>query len=55
MYYTYQSSHPNSEGMIVVQNENSTTFIPMNENNTDYKKYLEWVAEGNEAEEWTAQ
>jgi hypothetical protein len=21
--------------------------IPMNEDNTDYKKYLEWVAEGN--------
>tara|TARA_R100000329_G_scaffold149072_1_gene139009 strand:- start:6 stop:170 length:165 start_codon:yes stop_codon:yes gene_type:complete len=25
-------------------------FIPINETNTDYKKYLEWVAEGNTAE-----
>ena len=24
--------------------------IPFNEANTDYKQYLEWVAEGNEAE-----
>ena len=55
MYYTYQSNHPNSKGMIVVQNENSNTFIPMDEANTDYQKYLEWVAEGNEAEEWTEQ
>ena len=25
-------------------------FIPFDEGNTDYKQYLEWVAEGNEAE-----
>ena len=24
--------------------------IPMNEDNTDYQKYLAWVAEGNTAE-----
>ena len=24
------------------------TFIPFDPNNTDYIKYLEWVAEGNE-------
>jgi|688.fasta_scaffold118526_4 hypothetical protein len=24
--------------------------IPLDEANTDYKQYLEWVAEGNEAE-----
>ena len=29
--------------------------IPMDEANNDYQEYLEWVAEGNEAEEWTAQ
>jgi hypothetical protein len=23
-------------------------FIPLNANNTDYQKYLEWLAEGNE-------
>ena len=25
-------------------------FIPMNPDNTDYQKYLEWVAEGNTPE-----
>jgi hypothetical protein len=25
-------------------------FIPINEANTDYQEYLEWVAEGNTAE-----
>ena len=25
-----------------------TMFIPMNEANTDYQEYLEWLAEGNE-------
>ena len=27
------------------------TFIPVNEENYDYKEYLEWVAEGNTADE----
>ena len=26
--------------------------IPLVADNTDYQKYLEWVAEGNTAEEW---
>ena len=26
-----------------------------NPDNSDYQEYLEWVAEGNEAEEWTEQ
>ena len=26
-------------------------FIPINEANTDYQDYLEWVAEGNTAED----
>lgn len=30
-------------------------FIPLDEANRDYKQYLEWVAEGNEAEEWVAE
>lgn len=24
-------------------------FVPISEDNSDYQKYLEWVAEGNEA------
>ena len=31
------------------------TWIPTSEENTSYKQYLEWVAEGNEAEEWVAE
>lgn len=27
-------------------------YIPIDEDNTEYKKYLEWVAKGNNAEEW---
>lgn len=27
---------------------NSVTFIPMNEDNADYQKYLKWLEEGNE-------
>jgi hypothetical protein len=27
-------------------------WIPFDEANSDYKEYLEWVAEGNVAEEW---
>ena len=26
--------------------------IPPDESNTNYQKYLAWVAEGNEAEQW---
>ena len=28
------------------------SFIPISETNIDYKQYLEWLAEGNVAEEW---
>ena len=27
------------------------SFIPLNEDNTDYQEYLKWVSEGNIAEE----
>jgi hypothetical protein len=26
--------------------------IPMDEGNTDYQAYLQWISEGNIAEEW---
>jgi hypothetical protein len=29
--------------------------IPMAEDNTEYQIYLKWVAEGNVAEEWSAE
>ena len=47
-----------SRGLQILSKDNvdgSITFIPFDEANNDYKQYLEWVAEGNEAEEWVAE
>ncbi len=41
----------NSEHKTIIRLSDSA-FIPFDEANTDYKQYLEWVAEGNVAEEW---
>lgn len=30
-------------------------WIPTDEANKDYQEYLKWVAEGNVAEEWSAE
>jgi len=34
-----------------ILDDGTTSSIPKNEANTDYQEYLEWVAEGNTAEE----
>jgi len=36
----------------VIKRISDNAFIPMDEANTDYKEYLQWVAEGNTAEEY---
>ena len=33
-----------------ILDDGTVSCIPMNEDNTDYQKYLAWVAEGNTAE-----
>jgi hypothetical protein len=50
----YQIFNTTNGNVFIVTNDGKT-FIPANEANTDYQKYLKWVAEGNEAEEWTEQ
>jgi hypothetical protein len=49
----YILKRPNSEYIFFIENDDSRTFIPKDEGNTDYQAYLTWVAEGNEAEEWS--
>jgi hypothetical protein len=45
----------NSEYIFFIENDGRRTFIPTDPDNTDYQAYLAWVAEGNEAEEWSAE
>ncbi len=33
--------------VVGIQRISDTAFIPLDPANTDYQKYLEWVAEGN--------
>ena len=35
----------------VIKRKTDNAYIPMDEGNTDYQEYLEWVAKGNTAEE----
>lgn len=44
MYKLFKSDITNFEAIIRVFDG---AFIPLDENNTDYQKYLEWVAQGN--------
>jgi hypothetical protein len=44
-----------SIGVHYIFREDDQSFIPLDPANTDYQAYLAWVAEGNEAEEWSAE
>jgi len=46
----YTGAH---SGIIIVMLSNNTVWhVPPDPANTDYQAYLDWVAEGNTAEEW---
>jgi hypothetical protein len=45
----------NNNNIIIQVKENIISGVPTNPANTDYQAYLAWVAEGNEAEEWSAE
>ena len=51
MTYTYKKVKDleGKEAKTILRKEDSA-FIPFDEANTDYQKYLEWVAEGNTPE-----
>lgn len=42
----------NSKIVVLRNDDGSTLWIPMDEANADYQRYLAWVAEGNTAEPW---
>jgi hypothetical protein len=48
--YKKKKSNFNEDVFIYEKNNVVYSFLK-NENNPDYQEYLEWVAEGNEAEE----
>ena len=50
-YKLIKDSITNEINIVKLSNSDGTnSFIPFDEENTDYQKYLEWVAEGNTPE-----
>lgn len=37
----------------IIEQNGIVSCIPADPNNIDYQQYLQWVAEGNTAEEWS--
>ena len=54
MYKLIAATYPN--GMVIHQDAvlriEDNAIVPFDPANYDYQQYLEWVAEGNTAEEW---
>jgi len=44
------ASYGENISLRITYNDNSVLGVPLDEANTDYQEYLEWVAEGNTAE-----
>lgn len=53
--YKIKTGNEFNQSFIVKIESDKTLWIPFADDNADYQKYLEWVAEGNEAEEWMAE
>jgi hypothetical protein len=51
----YIKKHPLGESLFFIKEENLFSYIPYDKDNTDYQAYLAWLAEGNKAEEWSAE
>jgi len=55
MKYTHTQTVENNETIILLHRHDDDGIIwgiPFADSNSDYQKYLAWVAEGNMAEEW---
>jgi hypothetical protein len=53
--YKFTTSLSNSKVIIKEEGNVRLSFLDPSPGNTDYQEYLAWVAEGNEAEEWSAE
>ena len=51
IYKFIKSSITGENVAVEITQDNATLQIPFSNDNTDYQEYLEWVAEGNTAEE----
>ena len=52
MYKTVYSGYTNEAIAVTKEVGNRLLTIPFDPDNTDYQEYLEWVAEGNTAEDF---
>ena len=48
----YKIKQDDNWGIGFVLRLSDNALIPLSENNSDYKEYLDWVAKGNTAEEY---
>jgi hypothetical protein len=53
--YKFIISPTGSKVIIKEEGNVRLSFLDPSPGNTDYEAYLAWVAEGNEAEEWSAE
>ena len=49
--YKIKTGNELNQSFILKIESDKTLWIPLNESNTEYQTYLEWVAKGNTAEE----